>query len=58
VCAGLDIDSSEYSFGYLAVWAGGGDEARRGISESAERIQRAARMILDAITGAGEEVAA
>jgi hypothetical protein len=50
--------ASEYSFGYLAVWAGGGDEARRGISESAERIQRAARVILDAITGAGEEVAA
>jgi antirestriction protein ArdC len=58
VCAGLDIDSSDYSFGYLAVWAGGGDEARRGISESAERIQKAARVILDAITGAGEEVAA
>ena len=47
VCAGLDIDSSEYSFSYLAVWAGGGDEARRGISESAERNQRAALVILD-----------
>jgi antirestriction protein ArdC len=58
VCAGLDIDSSQYSFGYLAVWAGGGEQARRSIAESAERIQKAARMILDAITGTGEEVAA
>lgn len=52
VCHGLGIDSSEYSFGYVASWTGGGDEARRAISESAERIQRAAKRILDA---AGKE---
>lgn len=27
VCASLGIDSSDYSFGYVAGWAGGGDEA-------------------------------
>jgi len=27
VCASLGINSDEYSFGYVATWAGGGDEA-------------------------------
>ena len=27
VCRALGIDSGEYSFGYLSVWAGGGDQA-------------------------------
>jgi antirestriction protein ArdC len=58
VCAGLGIDTSEYSFGYLAVWAGGGDEARHAIGESAQRIQTAARLVLDAVGAGGEEVAA
>jgi antirestriction protein ArdC len=57
VCVGLDIDSSQYSFGYLAVWAGGAEQARPSIAESAERIQKAARIILDGIA-AGREVAA
>ncbi len=47
VCAGLGLDSSAYSFGYVATWMGGGEEAQRAISESAQRIQRAARRILD-----------
>jgi len=58
VCAGLGIDTSEYSFGYLAVWAGGGEQARHGIAESAQRIQTAAHRVLDALTPAAEEVAA
>ena len=58
VCAGLGIDTSEYSFGYLAVWAGGGEQARRGIAESAQRIQTAAHRVLDALTPGAEEVAA
>jgi antirestriction protein ArdC len=58
VCAGLGIDTSEYSFGYLAVWAGGGEQARRAIAESAQRIQTAAHRVLDAVTPGHEEVAA
>jgi antirestriction protein ArdC len=58
VCAGLGIDTSEYSFGYLAVWAGGGEQARRAIAESAQRIQMAAHRVLDAVTPGDEEVAA
>jgi antirestriction protein ArdC len=58
VCAGLGIDTSEYSFGYLAVWAGGGEQARRAIAESAQRIQTAAHRVLDAVTPGEEEVAA
>jgi antirestriction protein ArdC len=58
VCAGLGIDTSEYSFGYLAVWAGGGEQARRAIAESAQRIQTAAHRVLDAVTPGAEEVAA
>jgi len=58
VCAGLGIDTSEYSFGYLAVWAGGGEQARHGIAESAQRIQTAAHRVLDALSPGAEEVAA
>ena len=58
VCAGLGIDTSEYSFGYLAVWAGGGEQARRAIAELAQRIQTAAHRVLDAVTPGDEEVAA
>jgi antirestriction protein ArdC len=57
VCADLGIDSSDYSFGYLAVWAGGGEQVRQAVSESAARIQEAARVILDGI-GLGREEAA
>jgi len=49
VCSELDIDSSAYSFGYLAGWAGGGEEASKAISASAQRINQAARAILDAL---------
>jgi antirestriction protein ArdC len=55
VCADLRIDSSSYSFGYLATWSGGGTEAQRAISESAQRIQKAAHQILGG--SAEEEVA-
>jgi antirestriction protein ArdC len=46
VTAQLGIDSSAYSFGYAAAWAGGGPEAVRAITDSAHRIVRAARTIL------------
>jgi antirestriction protein ArdC len=51
VCQALGIDSSDYSFGYVANWAGGGDEAVAAVKAVGERIQRAAEHILDGIIG-------
>jgi antirestriction protein ArdC len=58
VCADLGIDSSAYSFGYVATWAGGGDQAHRVIAESAQRIQKAARLILNGGGDISEGIAA
>jgi antirestriction protein ArdC len=49
VCQEVGIDSSQYTFGYVAGWAGGGDAASKAISDSAQRINGAARAILDAL---------
>jgi len=46
VCQGLGIDSGDYSFGYVATWAGDGDLAVAGIKASCERIQKSAGAIL------------
>ena len=46
VCQALGIDSGDYSFGYVATWAGGGDQAIAGIKASCERIQKSAATIL------------
>ena len=46
VCANLGITTDDYSFGYVATWAGGGDEAVANITASAGRIQHAAASIL------------
>ncbi len=46
VTADLGIDSSAYSFAYVASWAGGGPEAIRCIGECGQRIVTAARAIL------------
>jgi len=46
VCASLGLNSEDYSFGYVATWAGGGDEAVAGIKASCERIQKTAATIL------------
>ena len=46
VCANNGINSDDYSFGYVANWAGGSDEARDAIKVSGGRIQRAAEQIL------------
>ena len=55
VTSELGLDSSDYSFGYVATWAGGGDEALAGIRAAGERIQGAARQLLAAleVVGAG-----
>ncbi|MDQ6876837.1 MAG: ArdC-like ssDNA-binding domain-containing protein [Candidatus Dormibacteraeota bacterium] len=47
VCDDLGLDSSAYSFGYIATWAGCGDEADKAISRSAQRINKTARSILE-----------
>ena len=49
VCDGLGLDSSSYSFGYVANWAGGGAGALAGIKASGRRVQSAARQILDGL---------
>ena len=58
VCQSMGIDSSDYSFGYVATWAGGGDQAIAGIKASGERIQKTAATILRAFEPAAEEAAA
>jgi hypothetical protein len=50
-CDDLGLDSSAYSFGYIATWAGGGDEVDKAISACAQRINRAARSILEQLEG-------
>jgi antirestriction protein ArdC len=49
VCRSLGFDTSDYSFGYVACWAGGGPEAVARIKTSGSRIQRAASVILDSL---------
>ena len=58
VCQSLGFDTSDYSFGYVATWAGGGDHAIAGIKASCERIQKAAATILRAFEPAEREEAA
>lgn len=58
VCQSLGIDTSGYSFGYCASWAGGGEEAIVAIKASCQRIQKAAATILQSIEAAEREQAA
>jgi antirestriction protein ArdC len=46
VCQVLGIDAADYSFGYVASWAGGGAAAVAGIKGCCGRIQQAAAAIL------------
>ncbi|MGC2295088.1 MAG: ArdC-like ssDNA-binding domain-containing protein [Candidatus Dormiibacterota bacterium] len=46
VCQELGVDSSEYSFGYVATWSGGGPEAARLISATGGRILRGRNAVL------------
>ena len=45
-CQALGVDSSDYSFGYVATWAGDGDKAIASIKASCELIQKAAAEML------------
>jgi hypothetical protein len=46
-CRDLGIDSSAYSFGYVASWAGAGPEAARAVATAGSRVVRAAGLIID-----------
>jgi hypothetical protein len=61
ICAALGMDTSDYSFGYVAGWAGGAPEAVQGIKASTSRIQRATSAVLrnfetEVITVGAEQV--
>ena len=58
VCQVLGIDSGDYSFGYVATWAGNGDQAIAGIKASCERIQKSAAAILQALEPVADDEAA
>lgn len=49
VCAASGINSDGYSFGYVATWSGGGDEALAAIKASGPHIQRAASQLINAL---------
>jgi hypothetical protein len=46
ICTALGMDTSDYSFGYVAGWAGGAPEALQAIKASTGRIQKAASAVL------------
>lgn len=48
ICDQLGIDSSEYTFGYVATWLNGTEKAIEAVRDSAGRIASAARTILSA----------
>lgn len=45
----LGLDTAAYSFGYLATWAGGSDEALKAIAASGKRIQSAVKTLIEAL---------
>jgi antirestriction protein ArdC len=49
VTEAIGLDASGYSWAYVLGWAGGGEEAIKGIRESGNRIQKASAFILDAL---------
>ncbi len=54
VCDELGIDSSEYSLGYVASWAGGGEQAVAQIAAAGTRITAAAGRILEQVGDSAE----
>jgi antirestriction protein ArdC len=55
-CDAVGIVSDGYSFAYVASWAGGGDAAIAGIRDSAQRIQRVSKRLLERLAD-GESAA-
>ncbi|MDZ7578431.1 MAG: ArdC-like ssDNA-binding domain-containing protein [Candidatus Nanopelagicales bacterium] len=58
VMSALGVDSSDYSFGYVAGWSGGSDEAIAAIKASGSRIQSAADQILQGVDDQSQKEAA
>jgi len=46
VCQHIGLDTGAYTFGYVATWAGGGDEALAAIKATGTNIQRTAHAIV------------
>lgn len=53
VCQHFGLDTSSYSFGYVANWKGA--EAKEGFRKSAKRISETAKAIIEALEGVTEE---
>ncbi len=51
VCAHVGISSDDYTFGYVAGWSGGGEQAIAAVKTSGARIQRAAESIISRLEG-------
>jgi hypothetical protein len=56
VCRAIGMDTGDYSFGYVATWAGGGEAAMALIKSSCGRIQTAAATILEGGTNRKDAV--
>lgn len=54
VASVVGLDTSSYSFGYVAAWAGS-DDAQAMVLRSGQRIVKAVNVILDALLGADSE---
>jgi excisionase family DNA binding protein len=46
ICREFGIDSGSYSFGYIAGWAGSGEDATKALEASASAIHRASHVVL------------
>jgi antirestriction protein ArdC len=56
VCQQLGLDTGDYSFGYVAAWAGGGEQAIEAIRSSCANIQRAAAFLIESTATEREPV--
>jgi hypothetical protein len=56
VCQHLGLDTGDYTFGYVATWAGGGDEALAAIKTTGTNIQRTAHAMVDLLGDQADDV--
>jgi len=56
VCQHLGLDTGAYTFGYVATWAGGGDQAVAAIRATGTNIQRTAHAMVDLLGARADEV--
>ena len=53
----LGLDTGDYSFGYVASWAQGGDKALEALKASAARIHDAAKQVINSVSYSAEHLA-